>query len=94
MTNQLLNHYKLIQKRGLITPETTFSQFMDKLNEEWMEVCNAYADCIRDGKCPSDDLIYEMTDLLLVITNCFQHYGIDLSEQIAKNCKVQEGRIV
>ena len=94
MKHLILQHYTAIKNRGLITPITTFDQFMEKLHEEYMEVNNAYADCVANNQCPSDELIYELTDLVMVVANCFQHYNIDLAKQIAKNCKVQEDRVI
>jgi NTP pyrophosphatase (non-canonical NTP hydrolase) len=56
-------------------------------------VGNAYADDCLDGKLPSSDLVYEMTDLVMVVLNCFQHYGIDFEEQLRINIKRNENRI-
>lgn len=93
MKTDLLNHYKLIKLRGLISPDTPMTAFMDKLNEEYEELWNAYADDIRDNTCPSNAFIQEGVDLVMVVLNMFQHYGIDFEEELKKNIKTQESRI-
>jgi len=94
MKHLIKGHYKLIKARGLIVPETTLDQFMNKMEEEYYEVMNAYADDMVDRKTPSPDLIYEMTDLVMVVMNCFQHYGVDFKEQLLKNVAVQKQRVI
>lgn len=93
MKTLLLQHYIAIKKRGLISVETTLDQFLMKLEEEYIEVGNAYADDCLERKLPSSDLVYEMTDLVMVVLNCFQHYGIDIEEQLRINIKRQEQRV-
>ncbi len=93
MKNLIHLHFLAIKNRGLISPETTLDQFLMKLEEEYTEVQNAYADDCVNQKLPSSDLIYEMTDLVMVVLNCFQHYGVDFEEQLRINIKRQEQRI-
>lgn len=93
MKTLLLNHYKLIKRRGLITPETPLSAFMDKMDEEYGEFWNAYADDIKADQDPSSEFIQEGVDLVMVILNLFQHYGVDFEEELKKNIHVQEGRV-
>ena len=93
MKNLLRLHYIAIKKRGLISAETTLDQFLMKLEEEYIEVQNAYADDCNEHRIPSSDLIYEMTDMIMVALNCFQHYGIDFEKQLRINLKRQEQRI-
>lgn len=88
-----LNHYKLIQKRGFIHPDTRLDAFMLKLDEEYIEVTNAYADDCIEHKLPSNELVQEMTDLVMVVMNCFQHFGIDFEDELKKNIRIQEGRV-
>lgn len=94
MKNLLHNHYLLTQKRGLITPETTFDQFVAKIDEEYLELCNEYSDIARDGfSVPSQSFINECTDLVMVVMNMFQHYDVDFEDQLKANIKVQESRV-
>ena len=93
MKNLLKLHYIAIKKRGLISSKTFFYQFMEKLEEEYIEVGKAYTNDRVEGKLPSNDLIYEMTDLVMVVLNCFQHYDIDFEEQLRINLNKQESRI-
>lgn len=87
MKTLLIQHYEAIKNRGLISPETTLDQFIAKLEEEYSEVISQYADDCNEHKLPSSDLVYEMTDLVMVVLNCFQHYGIDIKEQLRINIK-------
>lgn len=93
MKTLLLNHYKLIKKRGLIHPGTNVDDFMDKIKEEYYELWNAYAEDVDSVTIPSDDFMHEATDLVMVILNMMQHYNIDFQDQLKKNIKIQEGRI-
>jgi len=94
MKNLLHNHYVLIQKRGLISNETTLHDFMDKLEEEYLEVMNAYADLVSIGQSrPDANLKAELTDLVMVVMNCFERLGIDFRDELKRNIQVQEGRI-
>jgi hypothetical protein len=92
MIPNLNNHYILKKKRGLITPETSIHCFMENIEIQCMEVNNAYADDIEQA--PSDELITELTKLLLGITDCFKHYNVDLSEQVGKENKRHESKLV
>lgn len=93
MKQLLIQHYEAIKQRGLISENTTLDQFIIKLNEEFLEVFNAYTDDCLENTIPSDSLIYEMTDLVMVVLNCFQHFGIDFEEQLRINLKKQNHRI-
>lgn len=93
MKHLLLRHYELIKRRGLITPETTIHHFIDKIEEEFYEVRNAYADDYAQSIEPSDRFWHEGMDLIMTIANAMQHYGVDFEEELKKNIKIQEGRI-
>ena len=93
MKNLLHNHYALIKKRGLITDKTTLGEFMKKMSEEYHEAYESWADDCFWAIVPSDSFIYECTDLVMVVMNMFQHYGIDFEDELKKNIKKQESRI-
>ena len=93
MKTLLLNHYKLIKQRGLITSETTLDDFMMKLEAGYLELLNAYADDVSANRSPSDSFMAESIELLLIITDMAQHYNIDLPEQIGKSNKRNDNLI-
>ncbi len=89
MKEAIKNHYILCKKRGLITPETTFDQFVLKIDMAYLELCNEYADIARDGfSVPSDSFIHECTKFILTITDLYQHFGICLEDQIKARVKI------
>jgi hypothetical protein len=92
MITEIQNHFKLMQKRGFIHPGTTIHDFFENIEIQCMEVNNAYADDIEQA--PSDELISELTKLLLGITDCFKHYNVDLSEQVGKENKRHESKLL
>jgi hypothetical protein len=94
MIQNLNSHYILKKKRGLITPETSIHCFMENLETDYYQVLNAYADQVDEGKTPSEDLVNKLTKLLLGITDCFKHYNVDLSEQVGKENKRHESKLV
>ena len=89
MKQQLLEHYQAIKAHGLIHPGTKVDSFIDNLDLQYTELCHSYADDVRDGKSPSSEFIQECTGLLLTITDLFQHYNIDLKQEILDNIKLQ-----
>ena len=89
----LKNHYIIMKQRGLIHAETTIDQFIENLNVQYSEVLNCYADDINSHRTPSDDLVQEITELMLIITDLAQHYNLDLTEQIGKSNRRQENLI-
>ncbi len=90
MTLNMANHYKILKARGLISPETDIHTFLERIEVQQYEICNAYADDINNNSCPSEQLIGELTKQFLNITNTFKHYNIDLPEQIGKVNKRHE----
>ena len=93
MRQLIKNHYVLTKKRGLITPEPPLSAFIDKMEEEYREVVNCYADDLMAEQSPSGEFIQECTDLVMVVLNMFQHLGIDFEDELKANIKVQESRV-
>lgn len=93
-TDQLIQkHYDLIRERGLIHPETSIDDFVRKMEEEYLEVLEAYADDIKAGGSPSGDFFNECTDLVMVIFHMMNHYGIDFRQQLRKNIEIQRTRV-
>lgn len=80
---QFIDHYEAIKKRGLITPESTVHDFMDKLEEEFYELRNEYAElCLKDRNIPTTEMVSESVDLIMVLINMFQHFGYDFMQEL------------
>ena len=94
MNTLIERHYKAVKKRGFITESTTLEAFMSKIEEEYLELWNAYADAVQnDDKCPDNDMIHEAIDLMAVITNMLHFYGVNVSREFQKNINYQRSRI-
>ena len=93
MEKLLLKHYELIKARGLITPETKVHHFMEKLDQEILEVAWMYCDDLFMECSPSNEFNQELVDLVMVVFNYFQHYSVDFREELIKNIKIQETRV-
>ncbi len=76
-------HYNAIVDRGLIDKNTTFKQFMDKLDEEIFELKNSNTD---------KEVYHEAMDCICVLTNMLLHYNVDIKAQLIKNIELQEKR--
>ena len=85
MENLIKYHYELITHRGLITPDTTIQEFIDKITEEYTELLESF-----DGE---DFSKQEAVDLVMVCLHLLRHQGVDIEDQIKKNIKIQERRI-
>lgn len=86
-------HYAAIRERGLINPDTTIHDFMEKLEEEYIELRNEYAEMNwQNIDEPTKQFIQEATDLVMVILNMFEHYNIDFEKELVANLLIQESR--
>jgi NTP pyrophosphatase (non-canonical NTP hydrolase) len=77
---ELINdNYSAVKARGLITKETDFHDFMEKLDEETQELANAYVN--NEGTVDSGELI----DCICVLLNMAKHYRIDIIQGLKNN---------
>lgn len=96
INNILQANYQAIVDRGLITPETDFYDFMDKLDEETHELAKAY--CLRQkiefSELPVKEQILEqrkkefageLIDCLSVLCNMAIHMKIDIIQGLREN---------
>lgn len=67
------DNYESIVQRGLITPSTTVSDFIEKLDEEVSELYHATD--------PSNE-IEELADVILVCLNYARHFNIDIEKAL------------
>jgi len=76
-------NYQSIKKRGLITPRTTESDFIMKLEEEVQEFIDAES---------KQDKAEELADVILVCLNYAKHYGINIEKQLLLNITKNQTR--
>jgi len=83
MKNIIEANYESIKKRGLITENTTESDFVMKLEEEVQEFIDAES---------SLEIAEELADVILVCLNYAKHYGINIEEQLLINITKNQTR--
>ncbi len=79
-------NYAATVRRGLITPETTKDEFIDKMREETDELGIAV---LNSDKMNERE---ELADIALVCFATAQHYGIDLIDEMRKKVEFNEKR--
>lgn len=84
MKDLIERSYQSIVNRGLISKETTRSDFNLKMREELLEL--SCAEC-------EDDYIEEVTDLMTVCINQLVHIGRDPIKEFEKVVLKNESRI-
>ena len=75
------DNYKSTVQRGLITPSTTKTEFIDKIFEEAGEVELFYTE--NKGEIDWS----EVADVVLVCLNFAHHYKIDIENELRKKIK-------
>jgi len=91
MNDLIKQHFDAIKARGFINESTSLEAFMDKIDEEYSELLNAYAD--NWNNVPDRAMIHEAIDLVAVIVNMLHFYRIDVAQAFRENIKYQESRI-
>jgi len=86
MKNLIEDNYKSIVDRGLITPTTTKSDFIDKLFEEVGEFEFCYTE--NKGEINSE----ELADIILVCFNIAKHYDIDIEKELKNKIEINKKR--
>ena len=75
------DNYDSIVKRGLITPETTDQDFVNKLFEEVGE----FEEIVSEhGMIDAE----ELADIILVCLNIAKHYNIDIEKELKNKIQV------
>jgi len=82
-------NYQAVVNRGLINEKTTIIDFIDKMEEEYFEVCNAHK--IGENK-PNDHMTEEVFDLMVVCINFLVHYNVNLIRGLIKIALKNERR--
>lgn len=77
MKSIIETNYAATKARGLITEHTSPDDFIAKIHEEVLELCES-----MDGK---GDPAHELSDIILVCLNAGRHWGIDVETQLIKN---------
>jgi len=86
--NNLPKHY---QSSPFITPTTSLSEFMDRLELNYHELNNCYADDLRANQSPSDSFMTECAEVMLAASAILHRYNQDVPELIRKSIKRNEG---
>jgi len=76
-------NYQAVRNRGLITDDTDFYDFMEKLEEETQELSAEWLKC--EGLNLPDDFNAELIDCISVLLNMAKHYNIDVIEGLKQN---------
>lgn len=85
--NIIDQNYEAVKARGLITDETDFFDFMEKLEEETTELAHEYnidVNIMTDYKV-SKEFEGELMDCISVLLNMARHYNIDVIEGLKNN---------
>jgi len=90
MEKLIKRHYQAIKDRGLITKETKFIDFSNKINEEKGELSTELLKLLK-GK--PNNYKQESIDLVMVVLNMLQYNGVDIKAELLKNIEVQEKRV-
>ena len=75
------NNYNSTVFRGLITPNTTPTDFINKLHEEVKELEDAFC------KGSTKETQEELADVILVCLNFARHYSIDIENELKLKIK-------
>ena len=86
MKKIIKDNYISTVKRGLITSKTTKKQFIDKIEEEFIELWHAFT------SETNKEFNYELADVILVCLNLAKHYDIDIMKYLKKKIKINEKR--
>lgn len=79
------DNYKSIIKRGLITSETTSTDFIMKLEEEVQEYIESETLTLPNAN-------EELADIILVCLNIAKHFNIDIEQELKNKIKINENR--
>jgi NTP pyrophosphatase (non-canonical NTP hydrolase) len=80
------SNYDSIVKRGLISPQTTKQEFIDKLFEEVSEVEDA---CLDNDWL---NIAEELADVILTALNFAKHYDIDIELELNQKININYER--
>jgi NTP pyrophosphatase (non-canonical NTP hydrolase) len=86
MTDLINRCYTATRKRGKITPDTDFPDFIEKMEEELQEIKQAY----ESGDF--EHAIHETGDLFATCSNALTHHGYDVEKEFEKVVIKNEGR--
>ena len=90
MRKLVKRHQAATWERGLIRPETGLNDFMNKLTEEYYELCNELARLDGEKYIPDGDFAQEAVDMCAVIINMLTFYGFDFVAEFRYNVEHQE----
>jgi len=86
MKELIEDNYKTIVDRGLITPSTTHTEFLDKIYEEADELCLSYD--YNDFENTKE----ELADVILTCLNMARHFNIDIMKEMKNKIEINRNR--
>ena len=92
MQELIVDNYKSIVDRGLITPSTYYFDFTRKIEEELGELKDAIIDYIDYDSESFPNVKEELADVIMVCLNFAKHYDIDIEKEIKKKIKINKYR--
>lgn len=84
-------NYQAVVKRGLITPETTFDEFIEKIKEETEELRESWF--YKPYNFGSFDEL-ELADIILVCLAIAEHYNIDIIKRLEEKTIINQIRAI
>lgn len=81
-------NYEATVKRGLITEDTMFIEFGNKIAEELHELWESYKPHSEDVKFDES----ELADIILVCLAMAKHYGVDIQKALEEKTIFNENR--
>ena len=82
------SNYEVTVNRGLIDPNTTHDEFLEKLREE----VNEYLEASRTYGVQSQQSSEELSDIILVCLNTAKHFGIDIEAELWRKVEINKQR--
>lgn len=72
MNSIIERNYESVCKRGLITPDTSMSDFINKISEEYQEIlqCDILPKSKEKSQCQKEEIV----DVILTCLNALRHF--------------------
>lgn len=86
-----IRNYKATVKRGLISQNTTFEDFINKLEEEVNELNLSELPFVNEVNVPFFDE-RELADVVLVCLAMAKHYNVDILKELENKTLINEER--
>jgi uncharacterized protein YabN with tetrapyrrole methylase and pyrophosphatase domain len=85
MKDLIEESYLAIANRGIINEHTSVEDFLDKLDEEVLELKEYYSNFRRIDN-------QEIADVIIVCLNMARHFGIDIERELRIKIQINKNR--